>query len=173
MRRLRSRSTDQRGTTVVEVLVASTMMAIAAAAFLASLVSTQNTEQYTRLRNEALDDLRLMANTFAKETRQATAVTTNEPWRVVMVTRVSGTPTTVTWEVVTSGGVTNLRRVAGPSTRVFVIKLVSPSVFTYNNSATPIPASTVRTVRLDLATKLSSRYPAVSLGTEVSLRNVR
>lgn len=155
------------------MLVASMIMAVAAAVFLSSLVSTQNTEQYTRLRNEALDDLRLMANTFAKEARQATAVTANDPSRVVMVTRVSGTPTTVTWEVVTSGGVSNLRRVAGTSTRTFVIKLVSTSVFTYNNSATTIPASTVRTVRLDLATKLSSRYPAVSIGTEVSLRNVR
>ena len=153
-------------------MVASMMMAVVAAVFLSSLVSTQNTEQYTRLRNEALDDLRLMANTFAKEARQATAVSTNQSSKVVMVTRVSGTPTTVTWEVVTSGGVSNLRRVAGTSTRVFVIKLVSTSVFTYNNSTTPIPASTVRTVRLDLATKLSSRYPAVSIGTEVSLRNV-
>ena len=173
MRRLRSRSTDQRGTTIVEVIVASLMLAIAAAVFLTSLVSTQNTEQYTRLRNEALDDLRLMANVFAKEARQATAVTTNNPSRVVMWTRVDGTATPVTWEVVTVGGVSNLRRVTSSSTRVFVIKLVDTAVFTYNSSATQIPASTVRTVRLDLATKLSSRYPAVSLGTEVSLRNVR
>lgn len=158
---------------MVEVSIASLVLAIALVAFLTSLVSTQDTEQYTRLRNEALDDLRLMANTFAKEARQATAVTVNDPSRAVMVTQVGGTATTVTWEVVTVDGASNLRRTTATSTRVFVIKLADPAVFTYNNSATPIPASTVRTVRLELATKLSSRYPAVSLGTEVSLRNVQ
>ena len=153
--------------------VASLVLLIAAAVFLSGLVSTQNTEQYTRLRNEALDDLRLMANTFAKEARQATSVTLNQTDKVVMVTRLNGTPTPITWEVVTSGGVSNLQRVEGASVRTFVIKLVTPAVFSYNNSATPIPPSTVRTVRLDLATKLSAKYPSVSLGTEVSLRNVR
>ena len=173
MRRLRSRSTDQRGTTLLEVSIASLVLAIAVTVFFSGLISTQNTERYTRLRNEALDDLRLMANVFAKEARQATAVTLNEPHKVVMVTRVNGTATSVTWEVVSAAGVSNLRRVAGTSDRTFVIKLVSPAVFSYNNSATPIPPSSVRTVRLDLATKLSAKYPSVSLGTEVSLRNVR
>lgn len=173
MRLRRSRSTDHRGTTILEVTIGSLLLLTAAGVLFSGLISTQNTEQYTRKRNEALDDLRLMANTFAKEARQATSVSVNNPGKVVMSTNVGSTPTTVTWEVVTNGGVSNLQRVSGTSTRVFVIKLVSTSVFTYNNSAAAIPASSVRTVSLDLATKLSSNYPSVSLATEVSLRNVQ
>lgn len=147
------------------------MLLIALAVFLSGLVSTQNTEQFTRLRNEALDDLRLMANTFAKEARQASAVTTNQGSKVVMTTNINAVPTTVTWEVVTTAGVSNLRRETSTSTRVFVVRLVSPSIFTYNNGAVVLPAD-VRTVKLGVATKLSQRYPSVSLATEVSLRNV-
>lgn len=172
MQRLRSRSTDQSGTTLLEVTIASMVLLVALAVFLSGLVSTQGTEQFTRLRNEALDDLRLMANTFAKEARQATEITTNQASQVVMGTNVNTVPTIVTWEVVTSAGVSNLRRTTSTSSRVFVIRLVSPSVFTYNNGAVVSPGD-VRTVRLGLATKLSERYPSVSLATEVSLRNVR
>lgn len=158
--------------TLLELTVASAMLLLVLGVFLGSLVSNQDAEQYTRLRNEALDDLRLMANAFAKEARQATRVTTNGDSRMVMDTSVAGVTRSVTYEVVAGGaGVRDLRRVQGSSVRVFNVHLTSASVFTYNDGGV-IPPQDVRSVRISVGTRLSPRYPPVSLTTEVSLRNV-
>lgn len=166
--------------TVIEVTIASMILIIVMATFLGGLISFQNAEQFTRERNEALDDLRLMANTFAKETRHAATILDSSPEKLTMLTYDGAvsytTPTEVTYEVVAdSSGHFNLRRVRGAATRVFNIRLTTDEIFSFNDQpvGTLVAPADVRSVEVEVTTKLSERNTAVSLSTEVNLRNVR
>ena len=154
--------------TVAEITVASAILMIALVGFMATLTSLQNTTAYESGRTRALDDLRITAGVFSKDARHAIAVTSATSSQVVLRTYVNGTPTNVTYRVISVGGQRDLQRLqsSGPP-RLFVIKLTDATIFEFDN---PNPAG-VRQIRLHMETKPSVKYPPVVLATEVALRN--
>lgn len=164
------RRDDEAGFTVMEITVASMMLLAALAAMLSSLISVNNTASYQVHRNRALDDLRLTAGIFAKDARHATSIDSATADAITMQTYVNGVLKQVRYRVVTTAGETNLERLeVSGSPRLFVIRLTTSSIFTYDN---PDPAK-VRLIGLHMETKPQPQHPPVVLGTEVSLRNVQ
>lgn len=160
--------TDESGFTVMELTVACAILLAALAVFFGAIASLQQTSAYQSTRSRSLDDLRLTAGIFAKDARHATGVTSIAADKVVMNTYVNGTVTPVTYEVIVSGAERDLKRTVNGGSQLFVIKLTDASIFSFD-SADP---ATVRRINLHMETQPSTRYPAVVLGTEVSLRNV-
>lgn len=159
---------DERGITVLEMVIATTILSIALVAFLASLGSSQSTSEFAASRNRSLDELRLAAAAFTREARQASSATlcaTPPCSSVTLATYVDGifTPAIV-WraEVDAATGRIELKRTDGSTTRVFAAALTSANVFA---------APAVNRLKLTMATKPKTNYPPVVLETEVSLRN--
>lgn len=172
------RSKDDGGFSVLEVTIASFILLAVLSVFAGALVSLQETEQFTRKRNEALDDLRLMANTFAKEARHASSVQANGPTSFSMTTYSGAasfdTPKLVTYSAEPDGpSGFRLQRQEGSDVRIFNIRLTGNQVFCYTIDCTTVPRADVRSVRISVFTQLDARRSPVGLSTEVNLRNVR
>ena len=165
---LRRRRADERGLTVVEVSMASSILLISLAVFFGSLTTTQQTTAFAEQRHRAFDQLRITADVFAKDIRQAVSINVATPSLITMETYVNQVVTTVTYRVVTEAGQRNLKRTQGAATSVFVVKLTDSAVFGYDSDVPNL----VRRVRLLLTTIPDTRYGDVSLSTEVALRNV-
>src|SRR5687767_1378865 len=87
---------DQAGVTLVELCVATTVLLIALAGILTSFAQAQQRAASDASRSVDVDNLRLAANIFAKDVREATTVTVADANKVVMDTTVNQTPQTVT-----------------------------------------------------------------------------
>lgn len=159
----------------MEAVVASSILLLALATFVASLGSSQSASSFATSRNRSLDELRLAASGFSREARQAQVVyLPTSATSVSFSTYVGGVLKDVTWETVTTAGVTDLVRKVGVTTRAYDLNLTTASVFSYLPgvpATTTIPASAPK-LTLTMATKPKSKFPAVLLTTEVSLRNV-
>ena len=172
------REHDERGLTTVELIIASALLMMAMVSFLATLGSMQKTANYQATRNQALDDLRTTAGVFAKDARHAQLITLARPDEVVMDTYVSGQIKSVRYQVVMNGAERDLVRIVdGGAERVFVIRLTSASIFSYDIpqadlDSDPQKASRVRRAQLIMESRPSKSHPPVVLSTEVSLRNV-
>jgi len=168
--RLRSRARSEAGVSTLEVVIATVVLAIASLALTGSLTSATHASTYAQRRNEALDDLRVMAASFSKDVRQGIEVSTAEPDELTFSTYIDDEVHDVTWRAVTSGGEERLERVIdGTIIRVFVVDLTTPAIFSYFGEADP---ASVSRVRLNLATQIDDRFDAVELATEVEMRNV-
>lgn len=173
-RRLRRESRGEEGFSIMEAVVASSILLLALATFIASLGSSQSASSFATSRNRSLDELRLAASGFSREARQAQFVTAASATSVTFSTYVGGVLKDVTWETVTTAGVTDLVRKVGVTTRAYDLNLTTAGVFSYLAgvpAAPPIPASAPK-LTLTMATKPKAKFPAVLLTTEVSLRNV-
>ncbi len=163
----------EAGISLVEVLVASVLLMVALGIALSSLDSQTRTSSYAQQRSEALDDLRFMATTFARDVRSSTGATAATASDLTLRTYTGGTATvngtlrTVRWRAFGD----RLERTTGGTTRTFVVDLVSPAVFSYVPDTAADPAS-VRRVGLALGTEPDVRFPVVVLETEVEMRNV-
>lgn len=168
------KTSREGGYTVTEVMIASAMLLAALTGFFATLASLQRTSAYEQGRTRALDDLRNTADIFAKDARHSLGVISESSTAVTFKTYVgqAGTVKTVTYQVKSNGGELDLQKLtqtsSGTATQLFVVKLTSNSIFTYD-SATPL---LVRTIGLHMESQPDTRYPPVVLGVEVSLRNV-
>lgn len=166
---------EEGGFTIVESMITVALMAVAAVAILSSLMRATETSQVSLDRNDALDQLRVMAATFTKDVRQgieATAISTSS---VTFDTYVNGTVQSVTWSVATSGADKVLKRKVGSGTAsTFVIDLTTDQVFSFGDGVDPsaVDPSTVDRIGLDLATQPDPRHPPVELSTTVEMRNV-
>lgn len=167
------RSDREAGVSLVEVLIASVLLMVALGIALSSLDSQTRTASYSQQRSEALDDLRLMANTFARDVRASTGATaaTSSDLTIRTVSGGTGTTpgsvTTVRWRAFDD----RLERTVGGATRTFVVDLVSSAVFSYVPDTPADPAS-VRRVSVALGTVPDPRFPAVTVETQVEMRNV-
>lgn len=161
---------DDAGTSVLELVLASGILLLALASFLFGLSTQQRVSTIAGNRQRALDELRLTANVFAKDARQASAITEATPSRITMRTYVGGSAglSTVTYEVVTTPRGLDLVRREGEGRRNFVVKLSDATVF----AADSPDVADVKTITLDLSTATEASKAPVSLMTEVSLRNV-
>ena len=169
--RSRTDAADERGFTVVEVIITVALIAVVLVPMLTTLVRANETARYTYDRNGAIDDLRVMINDVAKDVRQATAVTSITDTSITVSTYVEGTAVTVTWRVPT--GTTQLERSVNSGTnRVYVVNLSRLS------SGPGLPAIPVFTanadntrITVDLGTQPDPRHPELRITTEVELRN--
>ncbi len=164
---------SEAGMSLVEVLVASVLLMVALGIALSSLDSQTRTSSYAQQRSEALDDLRFMATTFAKDVRASTGATAATASDLTLRSYTGGSATadgsltTVRWRAFGD----RLERTSGGVTRTFVVDLVSPAVFSYVPDTAAEPAS-VRRVGIALGTEPDARLPVVVLETEVEMRNV-
>ena len=147
------------------------LLGIAVVAMLGTLNRTTETARYSELRNQSLDQLRLMSANFGKDVRQAVRATDIQPDRLTLETYVDGSLKVVTWRVEpTADGQDRFERVAaGVDPIAYVVNLTTDSVFSYFDETDPLQ---VNRVRLALATRPDPRHPAVSLETDLEMRNV-
>lgn len=144
----------------------------AVAAIMGGLASMQNVSAYQSAKTRAMDDLRTTAGTFAKDARHAARVVSASEDEVVLETYVGSALQNVRYHVVTTGGERNLLREAAGGSRLFVIRLTDDSIFEYDVADPATEADRIRRVALHLESKPRTKFPAVVLETEVSLRNV-
>lgn len=152
----------------MELVIASAIFLVALATFFAGLARNQQSASYATHQNRALDELRHTANVFAKDARQASAVSEVSGSKITMTTTTgdAAAPTTVTYEVVNQDGALHLERREGAATQRFIVDLTDADVF---DAGTDL-LDDVKTIDLQLTTDVAQHQP-VSLSTEVTLRN--
>ncbi len=160
------RRSGEAGVTLIEVVIASAILLAALGVAVSGLDSQSRTSAYASQRSQALDDLRIMSTVFAKDMRASTGATAASSSDLTVRTYVNSSLTTVRWRAFDN----RLERTAGTATRTYVVDLVPPAVFGFVPDTTDPPS--IRRVRLALSTEPDPRYPAVTVETEVEMRNV-
>jgi hypothetical protein len=153
--------------TVLELVMASTLLLVVLATALSGLGSSMQTGRYATERDKSLADLRIMAAVFSKDARQATKVTTASASQVVMDTYVNGTIRNVTWTAL-AGKLTRTVAGAGGENRVYLVDLTTTAVFSYYDETDP---ARVTRIRLAIATRPLKNHPAVEILSDAELRN--
>lgn len=167
--RRRSRtSRDERGVSLLELVIATSLLVIALGSFVRGLSSTQRMASFASTRQVTLDELRLTADRFAKDVRRATRVTEDPTsTRFAFEVEHHGRQVPVVYEVVDEAGVPTLRRSFGDGEKVVVSHLVDRNVFTPNSDH----AADVCEVAISLATQPHPSHPAVEIHASANLRN--
>jgi type II secretory pathway pseudopilin PulG len=156
--------------TLLEVVVTVAILMVAMSAIFVSIDRATTTASFTQRRNEALDDLRIMAAAFGKDARQGVEARTVSPTQFEFETYIDGTLSDVIWRAVTDTDDDRLERVVnGGVANVYVVDLTTTAVFSYFGEVNP---AQVNRVRLSLATRPDDRFEPVGLSTEVEMRNV-
>lgn len=152
---------------MLEMVIATSLLTLALAAFLASLGSSESATEFATSRNRSLDELRLAASAFSREARQATSALVDPGGTsVTFSTYVNGVlKPNILWRTISAGGEINLERVdngVSPATvRIYPLRLTTANVF----------IKAPGTLTLNMATMPKPKFPPVVLTTEVSLRN--
>ena len=164
---MRARWKAQAGVTLVEMVVATTLVAIVGAVFMPLLVTATRTAHPMEVQSEALDSLRNSLATIGRELRSAVCVSqpaanTGSGNVLTFSTDSNGPQYTVTYTVA-AGQL--LRQKDGESQVLVASGLISPdAAFTY--IATPR-----RTVRVRLHFQPDPTRPAKELSTVMAGRN--
>jgi prepilin-type N-terminal cleavage/methylation domain-containing protein len=163
----RTSAADERGFSLVELVVATALMAIIVAALTTLFTSVQRSTVRQETRGRALDDIRLAMEQVTKDARQAQDVRTGSSASVLdMDTFVNGVATHV---VYTASG-TTFTRTVGSVTTTLLTKVASTSVFTYVPS---LSSPTLISITLQVR---PAQFPydtsVVSLTSDARLRNV-
>lgn len=154
--------------TIVELLIASTILLIVLLVCFDALDSVSKSQAYQSNRTNTLDDMRAVLNRMTKDLRQATAVdeTASSASQLTFTTYLNGTPTQV---VYTASGTTLTRQVGTGSAFTVLDHLSNTNLFTY----TPTLGSTgVQWVDISISVTPKG-YPSTTLvlESEVNLRN--
>jgi prepilin-type N-terminal cleavage/methylation domain-containing protein len=166
---------EERGFSLVESMIVVFLLGIVTASILTTIVRSSATSQFSLDRNEALDQLRVMAANFTKDVRQGIEATAISRSSVTFNTYVNGTVQSVTWSVLTVAGSEELQRKVGTGTATpYVIDLTTNQVFSFGDGVDPatVDPSSIDRIGLDLATQPDPRHPPVDLSTVVEMRNV-
>ncbi len=185
---------DDRGVTMIEVMIVSTLFVLLLGAALSALESGTDNEKGQQARHEALIELRQAMTRLTRDLRQAASVDVDfsNHDQIRMTTFVSGTETTVTYAlhpVDVSEGIYELRRTEGTSpVEVLVTHMVvnttsnpdPPFCYSFDTTVEPsvcidggdVPTP-VKPIRITLA-KDPEHNPGepVTLATEVDVRNL-
>lgn len=168
------------------MVITTSILSVALVSFLASLGSSQSSNEFVTSRNRSLSELRVASAAFSREARQASeAVVSGVGTSVAGVTRyptvtlstyVNGAlQSNVQWVAQSTAGLIELKRITSGGTRVFPTSLTTTSVFSYNPTLID-PATGVVVqlpeLKLRMTTKPMVKFPPVLLEVEVSLRNV-
>lgn len=161
---------DERGVTLVELIVAMALLAIAAPIVGMAMVSSLRATDEMAVSSQVLDELRLQVTAISRELRSATCITSpgeNTSGTTLTFTTASNgldpnhVDSRVTYEVV--GG--ELRRTQGSATSVVSRGIVGP-VTPFRQVTTPR-----RSVHIDFSVRLLDGDPAQQIGTVVAGRN--
>ena len=156
--------------TLLEVTMTTLLLSIAIVAMLGAVNRATTQATFSQRRNEALDDLRVMAAIFSKDVRQGIVATEVTPSEFAFDTYVGSEEHSVSWHAVTTThGDSLVRSVDGAVAATYVVDLTTSSVFSYFGETIP---SQVNRVRLSLYTASDERFGPVGLSTEVEMRNV-
>lgn len=160
------RARDERGFTLIELMVVTMLFAIVISVIFAMLLNVQKSESFTQRRGDTLDELRLTMDRMTKDLRQATRVVgTPTASHIEFMTYEDGTSADVTYDAT---GRTLTRRVGATAATTMQSDLTTTSLFTYVPSA-----STPQVVEIALVVT-PSNLPAttVTLDGEIHLRNL-
>jgi Tfp pilus assembly protein PilW len=165
--RLRSQRTDDRdgGFTIIEVVVATSLLMIVFIVMFNTLWSVQRSEAFTRGRTAAMDNMRVSLNRITKDIRQANDINgTPTASHLDIDTFVNGTPAHIVYDV-TGGTIT--RKVNGGAAVVMHKELTQDAIFTYEPDA-----DAPDTVKIELVVKPSNLPDTlITLSSEIELRN--
>ena len=168
---LRSLRHDERGITLVELIVAMALLAIAALVVGVAMVTSLRTTDQLTASSATLDALRLQVTAISRELRSATCITSpaeNTSGTVLTFSTASNgmdpndAASKVTYEVV--GG--ELLRTQGTGTPSVVSDGIVGPVAPFRQVTTPR-----RSVQIDLSVRLLDGKPPQDIGTVVAGRN--
>jgi prepilin-type N-terminal cleavage/methylation domain-containing protein len=168
--RLRTRTADsqrdERGYTLIELMIVSAIFAIVITLIFGTLTSVQKSEAYTRDRTLAVQSMRDAMDRMTRELRQATnIVPTPSISHVEFDTYDLGKPVHITYDAT---GPTLTRQVGTGTPATLLTGLVSTSLFTYSPDT-----NTTTAVDIDLQLKPSNMpNTIVELKSDVELRNL-
>lgn len=160
----RRTSAPERGTTLVELVVAIGLLLVVTGTILGTWSSTQRSEAFVRGRAATLDEMRNAMNGLTKEVRQTYNVRSAAPDRLEVDTYRSGVPAHI---VYTAAGTSLTREVDGGGAQEIQSGLSSTAIFEY------LPSSTSpEVVTITLAVVPPDEPDAiVTVTSEVRLRN--
>jgi prepilin-type N-terminal cleavage/methylation domain-containing protein len=131
--RRRAAPDDERGFSILEVVITISLLAIVMFVLSTSLWQVQRSESYSRGRTEALDTMRTALGRMTKDLRQAYAINgTPDATTLDVNTYVNGVPERVLYDM---SGSTLTRRVNGGPAVPLQKGLTSQSIFTYTPDA--------------------------------------
>ena len=170
-----SRSSDEGGFTVVELMVTLAVMGLMASAALGVMFRVFSTTGVIENRRDLLDDGRIAMNQMTKQIRQATSVNDyvapGDPTQIdintfIGVTSVTSPTTRVVWRTVGSAPpyLLQVSTDGGTSYRTMVSSLASPNIFTYTEHDGVLD-------QVNVSLSLGLKTTVVNLGSEVELRN--
>jgi len=163
MKRLRLERADERGLTLVELLVTMSVMLIIVTAVMSLMFRAFKDTAIATTRASVQNDGRIAMERMSKQIRQATSVTTATPSDIVVNSYFNGVAQTIEWRV--NSGNLEMRVGTSGSYATMVRGLVSSSIFTYQSSGGIV-------YRVDTALSLSTKTVAIPLTTSVYLRNM-
>jgi prepilin-type N-terminal cleavage/methylation domain-containing protein len=130
----RRRSDDERGFTLIEMMIATSLLTLVIAVICSSLWTVQRNEQFSRGRTEALDSMRGSLDRMTKDLRQAYSINgTPDATTLDVNTYLNGVPTRIYYDMT---GSTLIRRVNGGPAIPVQKGLTSSSIFSYTPDAT-------------------------------------
>lgn len=163
VRRLRD---DERGITLVELIVAMALLAIAAPLVGAAMISSLRATDQMSSSSQVLDELRLQVTAISRELRSATCITSpgaNSTGSVLTFTTSSNGPESiVTYEVIAG----ELRRTQDTGTASVVSRGIVGPAAPFRQVTTPR-----RSVHIDFSVQLLDGKPPQEISTVVAGRN--
>ena len=167
-RAITSRSDDERGFTLVEVLVTMVILGVLTAAALALLFRAYTDTGIVESRRDVLGDARIALEQLSKQIRQATVVHTQTSTQLDIETYLDGANHRVVWSA-SSGACpcTLSRTVDGGSPAVILETLQDTDVFAYTTLDGVLHQVTLK---LAVGTKPTT---TVEITSDVETRNLR
>jgi len=166
----RRRYSDERGLTVVELMVTLAVMGVIVAAIMAVLFSAYKETGVVLNRRDVLGQGQIAMQQMTKQFRQATTLNSHSATQLDVSTFTgAGITHQIAWRTTGSAAPYSLQRQQDGGTFITVLSyLTSPNVFTYtdNDSLDANPVDQV-SIQLSLGTKTTT----VVLRSDVELRN--
>lgn len=160
------RGVGEAGVTIVELLIASSILLVVLLATFASFESVSKAQAYQANRTQTLDEMRGVLNRMTKDLRQATTVddAVSTASTITFTTYINGVDTDV---VYTAAGSTLTRKVGTASAFTVMSHLADTNLFSYVSAG-----SGVQWVEMTLRVTPTG-YPTTTLvlNSEVNLRN--
>ncbi len=177
---LLTRLREERGVTLVEMVIATGLFMLLVGAVFAALDSGVKTERITQARQDALLDMRQAMTRMTKELRQAVSVDDQSTaTKLDIQTLISGVQHHVVYDVVNASPNAILRRtIDGGTPQTLATRVVAPQAFCYQFDdptclrVTPDP-ETLSSIRISLSLDpVIFSSGSITLATDVELRNL-
>jgi Tfp pilus assembly protein PilW len=163
---VRTATADERGTSLIELLVTLSLLTIVVVAFGSSFLSIQKSDAYVQGRAQSLDEMRFAMNRMTRDLRQgASFVGAPSASDLTVHTYVNEAARDVRYQV---SGAQLLRSVGGATPVAVLNGVVTPDIFTFAPDDTN---PQVVTITLQVEPR-NAPDTTVTLESEVRLRNL-